>query len=178
MSNIEHTTHLVAFMLLLARIGDVGSTYLATPKLKLESNPVVRRFKWPFAVLTIFVAVLPYYSLGLGICLLVVSLLVCASNFSKLWLIRTLGEDEHHQLLMRLASRSNLGSSMLFIFAPALWMAALGFLVLHFYPDPNRDWGYYFALGFFVYALAIGLWGSVAFLRYRKEGFAECGGTP
>jgi hypothetical protein len=67
---------------------------------------------------------------------------------------------------------------MLFIFAPALWMAALGFLVLHFYPNPNTDWGYFLALGFFVYALAIGLWGSVAFLRYRKEGFAACGGTP
>jgi len=173
MSTIAHTTNLVAFMLLVARVGDVGSTYLASPKLTLESNPVVRRLKWPYATLTIFAAALPYYSLGLGVCLLVVSLLVCASNFSKLWMIRTLGEDEHHQLLMRVASRSHLGLSMLFIFSPALWMAALGFLLFHFYPDPNADWGYYFALGFFVYALAIGLWGSLAFLRYRKEGLAK-----
>jgi hypothetical protein len=39
--------HAVAFLLLLARIGDVGSTYLISPTLKLEANPIIRRLRWP-----------------------------------------------------------------------------------------------------------------------------------
>src|SRR5450631_1271539 len=89
MTHVEQTTHLVAILLLLARIGDVGSTYLATPGLKLEANPVAKRFKWPYAILTIFAAAIPYYSLPMGLVVLVASLLVCASNFSRLWMMRT-----------------------------------------------------------------------------------------
>jgi hypothetical protein len=51
--------HVIAFLLLLARIGDVGSTYLISPTLKLEANPIIRRLRWPFAGITILVAAIP-----------------------------------------------------------------------------------------------------------------------
>jgi hypothetical protein len=172
MTSIEHATHLVALMLLLARLGDVGSTYLATPGLKLEANPIARRFKWPFAILTIFVAAVPYYSLPMGIALLVASLLVCASNFSKLWLLRAMGEVEYHRMVVRMASQSKVLPTVLFILAPAICMAAIGGLLLYFYPDPETDWGYGFAFGFFGYALAIAVWGTRAFFKFRREGDA------
>jgi hypothetical protein len=53
MDHIHPMTHTIAFLLLLARLGDIGSTYLATPNLKLEANVLARRFKWPFAWLTV-----------------------------------------------------------------------------------------------------------------------------
>ena len=144
MTHYPPITHLVAFLLLLARLGDVGSTWLATPKLKLEANPVVRRFRWPYAWLTVLVALLPYYSVQLGIILLVASLLVCASNFSKLWLMRAMGEAEYHAFVTRVAARAHLPSSLFFILMPSLCVAIIGLLLLHFYPDPDGDWGYYF----------------------------------
>jgi hypothetical protein len=178
MASIDQTTNLVAFMLLLARIGDVGSTYLATPGLKLEANPIARRFRWPFAVLTILVAAIPYYSLPIGLVILVASLLVCASNFSKLWLVRAMGEHEYHQMVVRMAGRSRVPSSLLLIAAPAVCMAAIGLLFVYFYPNPESDWGYYFAMGFFAYALAIALWGSRAFLQFRREGLEASSTRP
>ena len=173
MDHLHPMTHTIAFLLLLARLGDVGSTYLATPTLKLEANPVARRLKWPFAWLTVLVAILPYYSLALGIIVLVASLLVCASNFSKLWLVRTMGEMEYHKFMIKFAAKAHLPSALLFILMPAVCVSAIGLLLLHFYPNPGEHWAFYFAFGFFGYALAIGIWGPLAFLRYRKEGMAD-----
>jgi hypothetical protein len=32
-------------MILAVRLGDIGTTYLLTPNLKLEANPLLRRFQ-------------------------------------------------------------------------------------------------------------------------------------
>ena len=173
MDSIDLTPNLVAFLLLLARIGDVGSTYLASPKMKLEANPVARRFKWPFAVLTIFAAAIPYYSVPMGVGILVSSLLVCASNLSGIWLVRTMGECEYHNLIVRLASQACVPSTLLFILAEALCIGAVGFLLLHLLPNTNSDLGINAVWGVFIYAAAIALWMPLAFLRNRREGKEE-----
>ena len=56
-------THVLFVLLLVARLGDVGTTFLATPRLRLEANPIARKFGWPFALLTLGVCFLPYYSI-------------------------------------------------------------------------------------------------------------------
>lgn len=178
MDHLHPMTHTIALLLLLARLGDVGSTYLATPKLKLEANPIARHLKWPFAWLTVLLALLPYYSLALGIIVLVASLLVCASNFSKLWLMRAMGEVEYHEIITKFAAKAHVSSAILFILMPAVCVSTIGLLLLHFYPNPNEHWGFYFAYGFFGYALAIGIWGPLAFLRFRKEGMANTSLNP
>jgi hypothetical protein len=83
MPTCQQLPHIIAFLLLLARLGDVGSTYLISPTLKLGANPIVRRLRWPFAGFTVLAAAIPYYSLPAGVAVLVVSLLVCASNCSR-----------------------------------------------------------------------------------------------
>lgn len=173
MDHLHPMTHTVALLLLLARMGDIGSTYLATPRLSLEANPVVRRFKWPFGVLTLFIALLPYYSLPLGIIVLVASLLVCASNFSKLWLMRAMGEEAYHRHITGYAAKAHLPSALVFVLMPAVCFGAVGLLLLYCYPDGDTQWGYYFADGLLAYALAIGILGPLAFLRLRKEGLAD-----
>src|SRR5271154_5888940 len=77
--------HLLCGLILISRIGDIGSTYLVTPNLKLEANPIVRKLGWKFAFLTLFVCLVPYYSTAMGVVVLVVSLLVSAQNTSKIW---------------------------------------------------------------------------------------------
>lgn len=164
----ESLKHLVAFLLLLARIGDIGSTYLATPTLKLEANPVARRLRWPFAALTLFAAFIPYWWLPGGIIMLVGSLLVCSRNFSKLWLMRTMGEVEYYEFMVRMSGKAKPVPTLLFMFASSLCIAAIGVTLQLFYPDPEKDLGYFFAVGFFGYALAISLYGTLSFLRFRK----------
>jgi hypothetical protein len=172
MPTFQQLPHVIAFLLLLARIGDVGSTYLVSPQLKLEANPLVRRFRWPFAVVSILIAAIPYYSLPIGIAALILSLLVCASNCSRLWLVRTMGETEYHSLVIDVARRAPLGLGIVYCLLSPLCMALIGGIIFLFYPDRHNDWAYYFALGFFAYAFAVGLYGTLGFLRYRREGSA------
>src|SRR5437867_966894 len=91
--------HLLCVVILLSRLGDIGSTYLITPKLKLEANPIARKLGWGFAVATLLLCFVPYYSTALGIIVLIPSLMVSAANASKIWFVRAYGESEYHDLL-------------------------------------------------------------------------------
>lgn len=87
--------HVLCFLILITRLGDIISTRLITPKLMLEANPVVKRLGWRFAVLTVLVCLIPYYNTGLGVTAFVTYCIVCWHNFGKVWLIRTMGEAEY-----------------------------------------------------------------------------------
>jgi hypothetical protein len=163
---------ILAILILIARIGDIGSTYLVSPGLHLESNPVVRRLRWPFACLTLLVCVLPYWSVGTGIVVLVASLLVSASNSTKIWLARALGEKEYLELLTRMAARAKPVPSLIFSVMPALFMGILALTIMFLYPNPDTDLGYYVGLGILAYALVVAIYGPTTFLRYRKAAHA------
>lgn len=80
-----------------------------------------------------------------AIIVLVPSLFVCGSNFSRLWLMRTMGEDAYHALIISIAAKAHAPSAIVFIMMPAICIATVGLLLLHFYPDPLSHWGFYFA---------------------------------
>jgi hypothetical protein len=163
----------LAILILISRLGDIGSTYLASPKLELESNGVIRRFRWPFAVLTIMVFIIPYWDIGAGIVIMVASLLVATSNSSKIWLIRAMGESEYLALMKRMAARAKPVPSLIFSLMPALFMSILAESVMYLYPSENTDLGYSIGLGILGYALVIAFYGPTTFLRYRKAGLSN-----
>jgi len=163
---------ILAALILVSRLADIGSTFLASPKLQLESNPVVQRWKWPYAFLTLFVFVLPYWSVGAGIVVMVASLLVAAANSSKILMSRTLGESEYRALIVATAARADLIPSLIYTLLPALFMAILGWIVMYFYPDPDTELGYYVGLGILGYAMVVAIYGPLTFLRNRRAGKA------
>ncbi|MBN1399099.1 MAG: hypothetical protein JXA06_13780, partial [Bacteroidetes bacterium] len=67
----------------LTRIIDIVTTYIVTPRLILETNPLVRKYKWPSAVFTIVLALLPFASINLGIVILTLSLISSSLNIRK-----------------------------------------------------------------------------------------------
>lgn len=162
----------LALLILLSRLGDIGSTYLASPNLELESNSIIRRLRWPFAVLTTLVCLTPWWDVGSGIVIMVASLLVAASNSSKLWLIRAMGESEYRQLLTRMAARARPVQSLMFTLMPALFMGVLGASLMYLYPSETTDPGYHIGLGIIGYALVVAWYGPLTFVRYRKAGLA------
>lgn len=170
MDEHQHFKLILALLILIARLGDIGSTYLVSPNLELESNPVMRRLRWPYACLTTLVCLLPYWSPGAGIVVLVASLLVSASNSSKIWLARAMGETEYLAMMLRMAAHAKPGPSLVFSLMPALFMGILALTVMFFYPNPNADLGYYVGLGILGYALVVAIYGPATFLRYRKAG--------
>jgi hypothetical protein len=164
--NIEHS---LAILVFISRLGDVGTTYLATPNLKLEANPLVRKLRWPFALFGFVLCLVPYYSTALAVVIIVVSLLVSASNGQRLWLLRTIGEDRYYDLLLSAASKAEMPSALAMLLLPGFFMTVLGGLILLFYPDPNFDWGFYVAMGVFLYAFVLLLYGPLSFFRLRRQ---------
>jgi len=77
-----------------ARGMDFLSTWVATPNLRLEANPIARMLGWKLgmAVNAVMCAVFAAWPLP---CIVIstASLLVAARNFQNAWLMRTLGED-------------------------------------------------------------------------------------
>jgi hypothetical protein len=156
--------HTLAVLILISRIGDVGSTLLVTPNLRLEANPLARRFKWPTLILGFGLAFVPYYSTAFGVMALVPSLLVTASNLGRGWFARGLGEVEMLALLQRAARKSSRMIALGFVLSSAATIGLAGSVLLMLSGGAGT-WAYWFALGILTYGLAIAVHGSLFVLR-------------
>ena len=160
----ENLPHVLCALLLLARIGDVGTTYLVTPNLILEANPIVRKLGWPFALLTLGACLLPYVHMPLAVSALVTFLLVSASNAGMIWTVRTIGEKAYAASMLELARRSKLSHALLGLAASTFFVALVGGTILLFYPSQD-EWGFWLGLGVLLYAGAKGFYGTLAMIR-------------
>ena len=134
-ASADYLPHLLAVFLLIARIGDIGTTYLLSPNLKLEANPIIRRLRWPYAIATLLICLIPYVSPRGAVTILVASLLVSMSNSLRLWLVRTVGEDEYYQSVVEAAGRAKPRQSVVLLFLPGVFMSLLAFTIFLFYPN-------------------------------------------
>lgn len=165
----DNFVHILCALILVSRLGDIGSTYLVTPKLKLEANPIVKKLGWPFAVLTLFVCLVPYWSTSAGIIVLVPSLLVSASNTSRIWFVKTYGEEEYLELLKQVARKGKLAPALAGTIVSALFIATAGAVLVFLSPDPSRDWGWWFGIGILSYAFMMGFYGSLYFIKLFRS---------
>lgn len=168
----EHLRHVVCGLLLVARLGDIGTTWLATPTLALEANPVARKLGWWFALATVLICLLPYYSLPFSLVALMLSLLVSASNASKVWIVRGIGEREYAALLRDVARRTRRVHALASVLGASGFIALAGLTVLLFYPDV-AEWGFWLGAGILSYACAIAFHGTAFVLRVFREASRE-----
>ena len=79
-----------------ARGADLLSTWIATPRLQLEGNPLARRLGWKGGVILILLVV-PVVACWpmLAVSLATTSSLVAARNLQQAWLMRTMGEERY-----------------------------------------------------------------------------------
>lgn len=167
----ENQAHSLAVILLIARVADVVSTRLATPNLRLEGNPLLRRLGWPFAWGSVLLCFLPYmldFGRVLAVPAIVLSLLVSSMNFSRGWSIRAIGEDAYRAHLLRVFGAATPTAIYGSIAAASLLMAGVGGLLLLFYPQPS-EWAYYFAIGILLYACAMWLYSTLGAARMFRE---------
>lgn len=165
---IENFDHYLCGMLFLARCGDILTTWLATPTMRLEANPIAKKLGWVFAVATIFTCFTAYVSQPLALALLGISLCVCASNASKLWMLRTLGEEEYLALQVATLRRSGLTKALIYNCSPALFYIALG-LIMRFVDGDPITWGYHLGTGVFAFGIAILVFYPRKYYRLYKE---------
>ena len=175
--SVSNLRHVLCALLLIGRLGDVGTTYLATPTLALEANPLVRRFGWKYAAFTIALCLFAYLSPQVAVTLLITSLFVSASNAAKVWVMRTMGEQAYLDFCMDLARRSRLSRAVLGVAASSFFIVLAGGVILFFYSSPDNDWGFWIGMGVVLYGVAMGLYGTHWMVRLFRKAGPPLGGT-
>jgi len=155
----------------MSRLGDVISTYLASPKLKLETNPIVRKFRWPFAILTILVCFVPYYDTDLAVIILIPFLLVCSSNIGELWIIRTLGEDEFKKFMLAVCRKGEVSKAMYYMVVSNIFFSSVGALLILLHS--KDEWAALIGGGIMLYASIIIFYKVLFFLRLDRQANKE-----
>jgi hypothetical protein len=85
-------------LLLFARGADFVSTWVATPNLLLEGNPLARKLGWKLGIVVNFALCfgLAFWTTT-ALVVVTASLLVAAHNFHSAWLMRSMGEEVFRQ---------------------------------------------------------------------------------
>ncbi len=83
-------------LLLFGRAADFFSTWVATPKLLLEGNPVAKKLGWKLGgVVNLGLCVGLAFWPATALAAVTASLLVAAHNFHLAWLMRAMGEEAY-----------------------------------------------------------------------------------
>jgi hypothetical protein len=167
--------HVMCLLLLISRIGDVGTTYLATPTMVLEANPIARKLGWRFAVLSLGLCILPYFSLDVAAAVAVPFMLVSASNAAKVWVMRAMGEQDYLKLHLELARKSKRSHALLGVAASCSFVILAGVTILAFYPEPAAGTAFWIGFGVVLYGTAMWLYGSLWFRRLYRQAAAAAG---
>jgi hypothetical protein len=123
----DPVTLLLAAGIALARGMDLLSTWLVTPNLALEANPLMRRLRWrTLALLNLPLLGLPFLHHGLSITFIVASLLVAGTNLANGALARGMGERRQLQAQLEALRRIGLFAALAMNSGGMLIVAAAG----------------------------------------------------
>jgi hypothetical protein len=154
-------------VLLLARGADFLSTWIATPNLVLEGNPIARKLGWRWGTLVnlmvcLALAVWPFAAVTVA----TTSLLVAARNLQSAWLMRTLGEEEYRQWYVDHTRRASLVLYVFCLAGQVGLIAAVGLALVVF--DAGSTIVLSIGVGIVAYALAVLLYTLLAYWRIRR----------
>jgi hypothetical protein len=154
-------------LLLLSRGADFLSTWIATPNLVLEGNPLARRLGWKWGSLVNLLlcgvfASWPVAAIVIG----TTSVLVAARNFQGAWLMRSLGEENYRDWYVLQMRHSNLPIYLFCLLGQTLLTGGVGAALMYFCGDSLVP----FAVGFGIigYALAVMFYTSLSLWRIRR----------
>ena len=87
---------LMVLLLAFSRGMDFLSTWIATPNLVLEGNPIAKKLGWRWgALLNITISLALAFWPSTAIAVSTMSVLVAARNFQSAWLMRSMGEENY-----------------------------------------------------------------------------------
>jgi len=151
----------------MGRGADLFSTWLATPGLELEANPLARRLGWRWGI-PVNVAMILGTALWpmLAVSLATTSFLVAARNLQQAWLMRSLGEVGYRLWFAdRIAASPPRLVWLCFLGEGGLTGAVGGALML-FGPSALVPFG--IGLGIFAYGVAVCLFTGMSLWRFLR----------
>ena len=170
-------TYGVIFILLLVSRGmDILSTWVATPNMVLEGNPIAKKLGWRFGI-PINIAMCFGFALWPlpAIVIATTSVMVAARNFQSAWLMRSLGEQNYRDWHVERIQETSVTLYLFCLFAQTILIAGVGVAVICF-----SDWGreripvpLAIGLGIIAYAVAVAFYTLLGVVRMRRAVKAE-----
>lgn len=155
-----------AGLALAGRAADLFSTYVATPNLALEGNPIARKLGWKKGIpLNLVVALAVGCQPLLAVAITTTSLLVAARNFQNAWLMRSMGEWRYRLWISERLDEAPPWLAALCFLAEAGLTSIPGIALLILGGDRLVPFGV--GLGMTAYSAAVALFTMLALWRRR-----------
>lgn len=159
-------------VLLFARGMDFLSTWVATPRMVLEGNPIAKKLGWRWGIpvniaLCLGFACWPLPAIVIG----TTSLLVAARNFQSAWLMRTMGEVGYRDWYVDRVRETPVTLYLWCLAGNTLLTAAVGVVLVVFtilYATRMAVVPFGIGLGMLAYAVAVALFTLLAVWRMRR----------
>ncbi len=154
--------------LLFARGMDIFSTWIATPNLVLEGNPLVKKMGWKWVlplnlVLCVGFALWPLPAVVIG----TTSILVAARNFQQGWLMQSMGEEPFRDWHVARIRETRPVLYLGCLFAQTSLFALVGVALWFFSADKLIPAG--IGMGMVGYALAVAFYTLLSIWRLRRK---------
>jgi hypothetical protein len=154
-------------ILLLARGADFLSTWIATPGLVLEGNPIAKRLGWRWGTVVNVVICVTFAGWPLAaVMVATTSVLVAARNFQVAWLMRSWGEENYQQWYVSRLRETSVPLYLVCLAGQTFLTAAVGAVLMYGYE--GRLIPLAVGLGLIGYAVAVLLYTTLAFWRIRR----------
>src|ERR1035438_3627643 len=152
---------LMLALLVFSRGMDFLSTWVATPNLALEGNPIAKKLGWKWGLLLngMVVVVLALWPLS-AIVITTASVLVAARNFQSAWLMRSLGEDAYREWHVQRIRETRVTLHLFCLAGNTLLTAIVGAVLIGF--SGMRLVPFAIGMGMVAYALAVALYSLLA----------------
>lgn len=160
------------YFLLLAILGlsrgmDFLSTWIATPNLVLEGNPIAKALGWKFGIPinVILCVVFAMWPLP-AVIITTTSLLVAARNLQSAWLMRSLGEEPYRSWMVERIREAPPTLYLFCLLGQNLLVAAIGFVLIGFSEWALIPFGV--GTGMVAYAIAVVVFSLISIWRIRR----------
>jgi hypothetical protein len=161
-------------LLFFARGMDFLSTWVATPHMVLEGNPIAKKLGWKWGIPINFVLCLGFALWPLpAVVISTSSLLIAVRNFQSAWLMRSMGEHHYRDWHIQRIQETSATLYLSCLFAQTALTTAVGGAIIYF-----SDWerGYIpfaIGLGIIAYALAVAFYTILGVWRLRRNSLAK-----
>jgi hypothetical protein len=160
---------LMFLLLIVARGMDFLSTWVATPNLVLEGNPIAKKLGWKWGIpinLALCVG-LAFWPLP-AIVISTTSVLVAARNFQSAWLMRSLGEQLYRDWHIERVQETSVTLYLFCLFAQTALVGGVGAAVIYF-SEMRHVPLLAIGLGIVAYALAVAFYTLLGIWRLRRS---------
>ena len=154
-------------LLIFARGMDFLSTWIATPNLTLEGNPIARKlgWKWGLVLNAVLIIILALWPLS-AIVVATASVLVAARNFQSAWLMRSLGEDVYRDWHVQRVRETRVTLHLFCLAGNTLLTALVGAALICFSKPLQEPFA--IGMGMVAYAIAVAFYSLLAIWRIYR----------